>query len=83
MKALETTATINESGQITLDPSPEIASQSALEIVKPKQVRVIILIDDNTPVDETTTSDVIEGIQEGIQQALSGETIPLSGMWSE
>jgi hypothetical protein len=32
--------------------------------------------------EETPTEIVIEGIQQGIQEALSGKTIPLSQMWS-
>jgi hypothetical protein len=31
--------------------------------------------------DETPTEVVIEGIHQGIREALSGQTIPLSKMW--
>ncbi|MBD2499042.1 hypothetical protein [Anabaena azotica] len=31
--------------------------------------------------DETPTEIVIEGIHQGIREALSGQTIPLSEMW--
>ena len=31
--------------------------------------------------DDTPIEDVIEGIQQGMQQALAGETIPLAQMW--
>jgi hypothetical protein len=31
--------------------------------------------------EETPTEIVIEGIRQGIREALSGETIPLSEMW--
>ena len=75
MKAIETTATINERGQLTLDQT--------LENTKPQRVRVIVLMseeDENDP-DETPTSIVIEGIRQGLQEALSGQTIPLSEMW--
>lgn len=75
MKAIETSATINEKGQLTLDQT--------LENTKPQRVRVIVLIseeEDNDP-DETPTSIVIEGIRQGLQEALSGQTIPLSEMW--
>ena len=75
MKAIETTATINEKGQLTLDQT--------LENTKPQRVRVIVLIseDDEIDPDETPTSIVIEGIRQGLQEALSGQTIPLSEMW--
>jgi hypothetical protein len=75
MKAIETTATINEKGQLTLDQT--------LENTKPQRVRVIVLMseeEENNP-DETPTSIVIEGIRQGLQEALSGQTIPLSEMW--
>lgn len=36
MKAIETTATINQSGELTLDRS--------LEVTKPQRVRVIVLM---------------------------------------
>jgi hypothetical protein len=75
MKAIETTASINEKGQLTLDQT--------LENTKPQRVRVIVLMseeEENDP-DETPTSIVIEGIRQGLQEALSGQTIPLSEMW--
>jgi hypothetical protein len=75
MKAIETTATINERGQLTLDQT--------LENTKPQRVRVIVLMseeEENDP-DESPTSIVIEGIRQGLQEALSGQTISLSEMW--
>lgn len=75
MKAIETTATINEHGQITLDQS--------LGITKPQRVRIIVLLSeaDETDPGETPTEIVIEGIREGLRQALTGQTIPLSEIW--
>ncbi|MBE9066665.1 hypothetical protein IQ260_08365 [Leptolyngbya cf. ectocarpi LEGE 11479] len=74
MKAIETTAVINESGQLTLDCN--------LDFTKPQRVRLIILIDETneSDPDETPTQEVIEGIQQGLQEALSGQTLPLSAM---
>ncbi len=75
MKAIETTATINHIGQLTLDKS--------LDITKPQQVRVIILMteDDELDPDETPNEVVIEGIRQGLYEAFTGKTIPLSEMW--
>ncbi len=75
MKAIETTATIDENGQLTLDRS--------LSITKPQRVRILILIadEDEDDIDETPTEEVIEGIQQGLREALSGQTLPLSAMW--
>lgn len=75
MKAIETTATINESGQLTLDHS--------LAVTKPQRVRIIILLaeEDEPDPDETPTEVVIEGIRQGLHEAFTGQTIPLSKMW--
>lgn len=76
MKAIETTATINESGQLTLDKS--------LGVIKPQRVRVIVLLteEDEAEEDETPTEIVIDGIRQGLHEALTGQTIPLSQMRS-
>jgi hypothetical protein len=75
MKAIETTATIDESGKFILDKS--------LGQHKPQQVRVIVLFsdDDDVDPDETPTEVVVEGIRQGLHEALTGQTIPLSKMW--
>jgi hypothetical protein len=36
----------------------------------------------STDPDDTPTSQVIEGIQQGMKEALAGETIPASQMWN-
>lgn len=73
MKAIETTATINEKGELNLDKS--------LEIKKPQRVRVIVLFNDSEINDYETPTDIAEeGIYQGIQEALSGKTIPLEEM---
>ena len=76
MKAIEATATINEKGELNLDRS--------LNITKPQRVRVIVLLsEDNNETDfyETPTEVIEEGIYQGINEALSGNTIPLEKMW--
>ncbi|WP_008050830.1 type II toxin-antitoxin system RelN family antitoxin [Limnospira indica] len=57
MKAIETTATINENGELTLDRS--------LEVTKPQRVRVIVLMieEGEEDPDETPTEIAIEGIR--------------------
>ncbi|PSB14729.1 hypothetical protein C7B65_25945 [Phormidesmis priestleyi ULC007] len=75
MRAIEATATIDESGQLTLDRS--------LDVTKPQRVRVIVLLseDDDPDPDETPTETMIEGIHQGLREALAGQTIPLSKLW--
>ncbi|MEL6469440.1 MAG: hypothetical protein AAFQ74_06900 [Cyanobacteria bacterium J06623_4] len=75
MKAIETTATIDEKGHLQLD--------SPLEIGKDQRVRVIVLVaenDENDP-DDTPKEVVFEGLRQGLKEALSGQTISLSQLW--
>ena len=37
--------------------------------------------DDEADPDETPTEIAIEGIRQGLHEALTGQTIPLSAMW--
>jgi hypothetical protein len=75
MKAIETTAKINENGELKLDKS--------LEVTKIQRVRIIVLLseEDETDPDETPTKIVLEGIRQGLHEALTGQSIPLSEMW--
>jgi hypothetical protein len=41
----------------------------------------IFQLEKNSFFEETPTEIVIEGIHQGIKEALSGQTIPLSQMW--
>ena len=41
----------------------------------------IFQLEKNSSLEETPTEIVIEGIHQGIKEALSGKTIPLSQMW--
>ena len=75
MKAIETTATINDLGQLTLD--------DPLVLTKSRRVRVIVLIpeDDDSNPDETPDEIILDGIRQGLHEAFTGQTIPLSQMW--
>ncbi|MEO0517255.1 MAG: hypothetical protein AAF171_08150 [Cyanobacteria bacterium P01_A01_bin.116] len=75
MKAIETTATTNAQGQLRLD--------SPLEVSENQRVRVIVLIAeaDEADPDDTPNELVLEGLREGLAEALSGQTIPASQMW--
>ena len=41
----------------------------------------IFQLEKNSSLEETPTEIVIEGIHQGIKEALSGQTIPLSQIW--
>ena len=75
MKAIETTATITDLGQLTLD-EPLTPTQS-------RRVRVIVLIPEDEEPDPHETPDeaILEGIRQGLYEAFTGQTIPLSQMW--
>jgi hypothetical protein len=82
MKAIETTATINDEGQLALD--------LPLNVTYRRRVRVIVLIpeageaDDDleSNLDDDSRETIVEGLQEGWQQALVGEVHPVSELWS-
>lgn len=46
-----------------------------------KAIETTTTIDEESDPDETPTEIVIEGIRQGMREALSGQTIPLSEMW--
>ena len=75
MKAIETTATIDERGQLSLD--------SPLEANINQRVRVIVLIteDEALDPDDTPKAVVLQDLRAGLEEALSGQIIPLSQMW--
>jgi hypothetical protein len=75
MKAIETTATVNSQGQLSLD--------QPLQLTQNRRVRVIVLVaeDDEIDADDTPTEAVLEGLHEGLHEAFTGQTIPLSQMW--
>jgi len=82
MKAIETTATINDEGQLALD--------LPLNVTHRQRVRVIVLIPEEGEADDDLGSDldddsretIVEGLQEGWQQALADEVRPVSELWS-
>jgi hypothetical protein len=49
----------------------------ALQLIQ----KSIFQLEKNSFFEETPTEIVIEGIHQGIKEALSGQTIPLSQMW--
>ncbi|MEI6369705.1 MAG: hypothetical protein WCO49_08320 [Nostocales cyanobacterium ELA608] len=49
----------------------------ALQLIQ----KSIFQLEKNSFFEETPTEIVIEGIHQGIEEALSGQTIPLSQMW--
>jgi hypothetical protein len=74
MKAIETTATLTENGQLTLD--------QPLTLNYPNRVRVIVLIPDGDELDDDPIEMIRDGIHDGWQQALTGKVRPVAELWA-
>jgi hypothetical protein len=74
MKAIETTATLTETGQLTLDEPLNLAQNS--------RVRVIVLIaEPEEDLEDTSIEDIREGLYQGWQDVIAGRTKPVSQLW--
>jgi len=73
MKAIETTATLTENGQLTLD--------EPLTFTHPNRVRVIVLIPEDDEPEDDSLETIREGLYQGWQEALTGKTRPVSQLW--
>lgn len=77
MKAIKTTGTVNEQGQLALD--------SPLTIEKPSRVEVIVLIPEETEAEEDiqTKEEILSDLRQAWQEAQNGDTIPVEQLWSD
>lgn len=74
MKAIETTATLTETGQLTLDEPLNLAQNS--------RVRVIVLIaEPEEDLKDTSIEEIREGLYQGWQDVIAGRTKPVSQLW--
>jgi len=73
MKAIETTATLTEDGQLTLD-QPILLSHHS-------RVRIIVLIPDDGENEDDSIETIRAGIYQGWQEVLLGKTRPISQLW--
>ncbi|HAX76294.1 MAG TPA: hypothetical protein DCY88_10745 [Cyanobacteria bacterium UBA11372] len=78
MKAVEVTGTLDEKGQLNLD--------HPIENFQPSRVRIIVLIPEitesaETDPDDTPIEEVKASLRRALQEAKSGQRIPLSEMW--
>jgi hypothetical protein len=78
MRAIEVTGVVDEHGNLSLnEPMPEVA---------PGEVRIIILYPDQPEAtehdpDDTPVEEVKASLRRALQQAVSGQRIPLDQMW--
>ncbi len=78
MKAFEVTGTIDEKGQLILD--------RPLTLDTPGPVRIIVLFQEPTDEgeddpDDTPVEEVKASLRRALQEAKTGQRIPLSQMW--
>ena len=78
MKAFEVTGTIDEKGQLLLD--------RPLTLDTPGPVRIILLLPEPTDEaeedpDDTPVEEVKASLRRALQEAKTGQRIPLSQMW--
>jgi hypothetical protein len=75
MKAIETTGKIDDRGRLLLDRPLTLTSRN--------RVRIIVLVPEDTDIDrdDDPIETVIEGLQQGFHEAITGQTLPLSQLW--
>jgi hypothetical protein len=74
MKEIEVTGTLNDQGELLLD--------QPLEIEYTGRVQITVMIPDPTfDEDDEPKEKVLEDIRQGLYEAITGKTIPLSQMW--
>jgi hypothetical protein len=75
MKAIETSGTSDEKGQLVLDDSLNIQSSS--------RVKVIVLVPEETEIDpdDTPVEEIKASLKRALQDVKEGRTLPLSELW--
>jgi hypothetical protein len=78
MKAIEVTGTLDEKGQLSLDQPIEQFPSSRVRVILlfPEVTEEIEPDPDDTPIEEVKAS-----LRRALQEAKSGQRIPLSEMW--
>ena len=75
MKAIKVMGTINDQGQLSLD--------RPLQLTKNSRVEVIVLIPEESEIDEDDTPDaeILADFRQAWHEAMTGQTIPVSQLW--
>ncbi|MGG6263377.1 type II toxin-antitoxin system RelN family antitoxin [Leptolyngbya sp. AN03gr2] len=72
MKAIEVTGTI-QNGKLLLD--------QPLEVEYTGRVQVTVLIPESETDEDEPREKILEDVRQGLYEAITGQTIPLSQMW--
>ena len=77
MKAIKVMGTVDEKGKLALD--------SPLNIDKQSRVEVIVLIPEETEIEENnqTKKEILNDFRQAWQEAMNGETIPVDRLWED
>ena len=77
MKAIKVMGTIDEQGQLALD--------SPLTIDKQSRVEVIVLIPEDTEIEEDlqTKEEILNDLRTSWHEVKNGDTIPVEQLWSD
>ena len=74
MQAIETNATLTANGQLKLDEPLNLANN--------QRVRIIILVSEpEEDLDDTPIDTIRDGLYQGWQDVLKGNTKPVSQLW--
>ena len=73
MKALKVMAIINDQGQLTLD-HPLLTDKNS-------RVEVIVLIPEQTDLNDKSQAEVLADFRQSWQEAMTGQTIPVAQLW--
>lgn len=73
MKAVKVMAMINDQGQLTLD-HPLITDKNS-------RVEVIVLILEQTDLNDKSQAEVLADFRQAWHEAMTGQTIPVAQLW--
>ncbi|MBD2485806.1 hypothetical protein [Planktothrix sp. FACHB-1365] len=73
MKAVKVMAMINDQGQLTLD-HPLLTDKNS-------RVEVIVLIPEQTDLNDKSQAEVLADFRQAWQEAMTGQTIPVAQLW--
>jgi hypothetical protein len=76
MKAIELTGTVDDQGNLALDEPVLVSANSRVRVIILCSEEAIEVNSDDTPIEEVKAS-----LRRALQEAKSGQRIPISQMW--
>jgi hypothetical protein len=78
MKAIELTGTVDDRGNLSLDEPVLVSANSRVRVIILCPEEAIEIDPDDTPIEEVKAS-----LKRALQEAKSGQRIPIDRMWEE